>query len=130
MKYIYIIISIIVLLILVFLIRRKSQKKEFDNSIMVLYRQTARWAAAAIQDESELIALLHANYATGYLWALKDIVSSEDFKKITNVNFLEFENKIVDIQDSITKRVISKCPNLIFLKDKLLLDAMYSREPQ
>lgn len=130
MKYIYIIISIIVLLILVFLIRRKSQKKEFDNSIMVLYRQTARWAAAAIQDESELIALLHANYATGYLWALKDIVSSEDFKKITNVNFLEFENKIVDIQDSITKRVISKCPNLIFLTDKLLLDAMYSREPQ
>lgn len=130
MKYIYIIISIIVLLILVFLIRRKSQKKEFDNSIMVLYRQTARWAAAAIQDESELIALLHANYATGYLWALKDIVSSEDFKKITNVDFLEFENKIVDIQDSITKRFISKCPNLIFLKDKLLLDAMYSREPQ
>jgi hypothetical protein len=97
---------------------------------MVLYRQTARWAAAAIQDESELIALLHANYATGYLWALKDIVSSEDFKKITNVDFLEFENKIVDIQDSITKRFISKCPNLIFLKDKLLLDAMYSREPQ
>jgi hypothetical protein len=129
MKYIYIIISIIVL-IFVFLIRRKYQKNDddFEKAIKVLYRQSARWGAAALQDESEMIALLHANYAAGYLWSIKDIISSQQFKEITGVDFLKFENRIVEIQDIATKRMIKKCPDLIFLKDEILLAAMYSRE--
>ena len=107
---------------------KNVKRNDFEKSIRVLYRQCARWAAAALQDESEMIALLHANYAAGYLWSIKDIVSSNEFEEITGVEFLEFENKIVEIQDQATKRMIKKCPDLIFIKDKILLAAMYSRE--
>lgn len=107
---------------------KKKENEQFKKAIWILYRQVARWSIAALQDESEMIALLHANYAAGYLWSIKDIVSTEEFKKITGVDFMEFENKVVEIQDTVTKRMIEKCPDLIFLKDKILLAAMYSRD--
>ena len=98
----------------------------FENSIRKLYRQTSRWAAAAIQDDSEIIRVLHANYATGYLWAIKDIVSNTEFKHITGEDLLLFENKIVKIQDDSTIRLINKCKSLIFAKEPILFKAMYS----
>ena len=45
---------------------------QLSKNINTLIRQAARWSVAAQQDESPIIALLHANYGAGYLWALKD----------------------------------------------------------
>jgi hypothetical protein len=94
-----------------------------------MYRQSARWAAASIQDNSTLIKVLHANYAAGYLWALKDIVSTTEFEHITGQNFLEFENEIVKIQDSATKKLIETCQPLMFVENPLLYKAMYLQSP-
>lgn len=127
-----IIVVIFLLLISIFFLNKRSsntkQGLKFKNSIKILYRQSARWAAAALQDNSDVIALLHANYAAGYLWSIKDICSTEEFKQITGVDFLEFESKIVEVQDSVTKNFVNKFPSLIFIKDKILLSAMYSRQ--
>lgn len=105
-----------------------DKNNKFDNAILVLYRQTARWAAASIQDDSEMIRLLHANYAAGYLWSLKDIVSTEEFKRITGEDFLTLENKIVSIQDIASKKMVDKCKPLIFAEDPILFKAIYSRK--
>lgn len=117
-----------IFLIAIFLSRRVYGKKEDSDfrkkAIRILYRQSARYALAAYQDKAEIIAVLHANYAAGYLWSIKDIVSSQEFQKITGVSLLEWEEKISKIQDSVTKRLIQKCPSLIFHKDKLLVQAM------
>lgn len=99
----------------------------YVESIKTLYRQCARWASASIQDQSDIIKTLHANYATGYLWALKDIVTTDDFKKITGQDFLEFEKVIVKVQDAATKSLITKCKDLVFTDDPILIRAMYSR---
>jgi hypothetical protein len=80
--------------------------------------------------------MLHANYAAGYLWAIKDIVSSEKFKEITGEDFNKFESHIVDIQDASSKELIEKCSDLVFIKngnvskdakDNVIIKAMYSR---
>lgn len=124
----FIVISMVILgIISNMYIKKTKQQKNYEKSVKILYRQAARWGAAALQDESEMIALLHANYAAGYLWSIKDIITTERFKEITGVNFMEFEQRIVQIQDTATKRMIEKCPDLVFLKDKILLAAMYSR---
>jgi hypothetical protein len=115
-------------MILFYIKYRNDKKSKFDNAIMILYRQTARWAAASIQDDSELIRLLHANYSAGYLWSLKDIVSTEEFKRITGEDFLTLESKIVSIQDTATKMIVDKCKPLIFVEEPLLFKAMYSRK--
>jgi hypothetical protein len=122
-NYSYLIIFI--LAIYIFILYNKSCA--FDKSINILYRQSARWASAAIQDDSTIIKVLHANYAAGYLWALKDIVSTSDFKKITGQDFLQFENEIVKIQDSSTKKLVESCPSLIFAENPILYKAMYLR---
>jgi len=104
----------------------------YEDAIKILYRQCARWAAASVQDDATIIKMLHANYAAGYLWAIKDIVTSEKFYEITGEDFVKFENKIVDIQDASSKELIEKCPNLVFIKDQnnndnIIIRAMYSR---
>lgn len=103
-------------------------KEKYEEAIRTLYRQTARWGVASAQDESELIRVLHANYATGYLWALKDIISTAEFKTITGQEFLEFEKKIVSIQDKATLLLVNKCNELTQNKDPLLLSAIYKAD--
>ena len=81
------IIGIVTFIFIIFIIylMYMIQKKEiclYENAIKILYRQCARWAAASIQDEATIIKMLHANYAAGYLWAIKDIVSCKEFQKI------------------------------------------------
>tara|TARA_Y100000389_G_C17223324_1_gene394404 strand:+ start:407 stop:706 length:300 start_codon:yes stop_codon:yes gene_type:complete len=81
-----------------------------DEIIKTLVRQTSRWSAAALQDKSPLIAVLHANYGAGYLWALKDIATADQIKHVTNIELLTFEKEITSIQDKVTKNAIRVCP--------------------
>src|SRR5207237_6958 len=54
-----------------------SQLPELSDTVLkekvqILTRQAARWSTAASQDNNPLIAVLHANYGAGYLWAIHD----------------------------------------------------------
>jgi hypothetical protein len=80
------------------------------SQIEKLVRQTARWATAAQQDKSPLISVLHANYAAGYLWALKDVATTKQIHNATGVNVKKFEEHILNVQDSTTQRVLKICP--------------------
>jgi len=101
-----IILVIIVVGFLFFLIRRKTN----GSDVVKLVKQSAKWATTAQQDESPLLATLHANYAVGYLWALKDLYDTEEISKKAGVNITQFEEHILNVQDMVTKKVIKKCP--------------------
>ncbi|QIG60106.1 hypothetical protein [Dishui Lake large algae virus 1] len=118
-----------VVAIVVYMYVYKSNKNNgtMENVVSVLYRQCARWAVAAEQDKSEIIAVLHANYAAGYLWAIKDIVTTDEFKRIVGEDFLEFEKKIVKIQDDVTFRLVTKCRDVVPVSDKELIHAIYGK---
>jgi hypothetical protein len=96
-----------------------------ERDIRTLYRQIARYAIASTQDDSPIIRTLHANYAMGYLMALKDIATSEDFARATGSDLLRFERKIAAIQDFSTVQLASSCYSLIPPEDPELLKAMY-----
>lgn len=97
-----------------------NNTNKFDNAVQTLMRQSARWSLAAQQDENPLIAVLHANYGAGYLWAVKDIASSEDVKRTTGINLKKFEDKIVSVQDETTKKLAQLCPEYAGTSDKYL----------
>lgn len=101
----------------------------FSEIVGTLYRQCARWAVAAEQDRSEVIAVLHANYAAGYLWAIKDIATTDEFKRVTGADWLTFERKIVAIQDAAARRLVGRCSAVVPIADADLTAAMYYRAP-
>ena len=119
---------LVIVLVLVFVVVRTSNDSgsvPLYKQIRVLYRQTARYAVASLQDDSPVVKSLHANYAMGYLMALKDLATTEQFARATNDNIMSFERKIVSIQDASTVNLVGDCPDLIPNEDPGLLRAMY-----
>lgn len=51
-------------------------------------------------------AVLHANYAAGYLWALSDIATTSEIEAMSGINWKRFRDAIIDIQDMVTKRLV------------------------
>ena len=76
-----------------------------------LLRQSARWSTAATQDEAPMIAVLHANYGAGYLYALMDIATPEEISAATGVEVLKYKNEITKAQDWATMQAIKACPS-------------------
>jgi hypothetical protein len=120
-EFVYVVLLSIVALFVLF----RTQTKLDDEGIRTLYRQTARYAVASTQDDSPVIRTLHANYAMGYLMALKDLVTSADFQRATGKNLVDFERKIAQVQDASTIGLVSARPDLIPAEDPELLKAMY-----
>jgi hypothetical protein len=75
-----------------------------------LVRQAARWSTAAQQDENSMIAVLHAYYGAGYLWALQDIATSSEIEKAVGIDWKKFKSEIVGVQDVATKKMAKLCP--------------------
>ena len=88
--------------------------------IKKLSRQASRWAIASQQDNSPMIAVLHANYGAGYLWALEDIANANDIFNATGINIDELEHKILEIQDKATRKAVLDCPTFKGDVDKYL----------
>ena len=102
-------IVIVLLIIVGFIYRTKP-----TDPVETLVRQASRWSIAAQQDESPMIALLHANYGAGYLWALQDVASERDIERVIGKGQLPiFRKKIVDIQDAATQVVSNACPEFM-----------------
>ena len=89
------------------IINTKNEKKMIINKLI---RQAARWSTAAKQDKNSMIAVLHANYGAGYLWALKEIMKTDTIENFTGVDILKFETEIINIQDMATKKMAKLCP--------------------
>ena len=90
--------------------KKTNTEKQIDFAAKKLVRQAARWSTAAKQDNNSMIAVLHANYGAGYLWALKDIINTNTIEKKTGIDMMKFENEIIKIQDEATKKMIKLCP--------------------
>lgn len=97
-----------------------------DRAIRTLYRQAARYMVASLQDESEVIQVLHANYAMGYIMALRDITTDTEFRRATGEDLDAFEHKLAVAQDIATKRLVGTRPDLVPLEDSAIMQAIYS----
>ena len=116
-------LHLLIFLFVVVLIGNVVKVKNTDKKsyIETLIRQASRWSVAAQQDESPIIALLHANYGAAYLWALKDIATDQEINENTGLDVIKFKQKIIDVQDAATRRVSRACPEFIGDVDKYLL---------
>src|SRR3989337_2812563 len=107
----YIYIIAIIVIIINMLNIKQSEYIPIEEMIKTLMRQAARWSTAAEQDENPMIAVLHANYGAGYLWAITEIITQDQFKRITGLDYNKFKGQITRVQDKATRKMIAVCPN-------------------
>ena len=69
----------------------QNKTRGMNKAIEKLVRQSARYATAAQQDASPVIAVLHANYAAAYLYALKDIATDSQIHNATGIDVKEVQ---------------------------------------
>jgi hypothetical protein len=87
------------------------RKPDPTENVKALVKKCAMWATTAQQDTSPYLSVMHANYATGYLSALKDIATPQQIHRATGIDFKNFEGHILNLQDSVNKKVIEKSPD-------------------
>ena len=108
--YIFLLGMLTMFIMMNMIIKPSNNDKKIKFIAKKLVRQAARWSTAAKQDNSSMIAVLHANYGAGYLWALKEIMNNDIIEKNTGINMMKFESEIVKIQDDATKKMAKLCP--------------------
>ena len=108
MAYLYLIAVIFVLYLMM-----QNKTRGMNKAIEKLVRQSARYAVAAQQDESQVIAILHANYAAAYFYALKDIASESQIHNATGIDVKKFKEHITNVQDMVTRKTSEKCPDFV-----------------
>jgi predicted solute-binding protein len=82
------------------------------RTIRILARQALRWSTAAIQDREPVVAVLHANYASSYAQALRQIASDREIQKVTGLDAQVLEMRIARVQDRATEALFKRCPKL------------------
>ena len=108
MAYLYLIGVIFVLYLMM-----QNKTRGMNKAIEKLVRQSARYAVAAQQDESPVIAILHANYAAAYFYALKDIASESQIHNATGIDVKKFKEHVTNVQDMVTRKTSEKCPDFV-----------------
>ena len=106
--YLYLIAAIFVLFLVM-----QNKTRGMNKSIEKLVRQSARYATAAQQDASPVIAVLHANYAAAYLYALKDIATDSQIHNATGIDVKKFKEHVMNVQDMVTRKTSEKCPEFV-----------------
>lgn len=106
--YLYLIAAIFVLFLMM-----QNKTRGMNKAIEKLIRQSARYATAAQQDKSPVIAVLHANYATAYFYALKDIANESQIHNATGIDVKKFKEHVTNVQDMVTKKTSEECPNFV-----------------
>ena len=108
MAYLYLIAVIFVLYLMM-----QNKTRGMNKAIEKLVRQSARYAVAAQQDASPVIAVLHANYATGYFYALKEFASESQIHNATGIDVKKFKEHVINVQDMVTRKTSEKCPDFV-----------------
>jgi len=75
-------------------------------------RQISRWSSAAKQDLNDLIAVLHANYGSAYMFSMKELFSEKEIEEVlgSEQKRKQFEAEVIKVQDEATKKAVAKCP--------------------
>ena len=115
MAYLYLIATIVVLYLMM-----QNKTRGMNKAIEKLVRQSARYAVAAQQDESPVIAILHANYAAAYFYALKDIASESQIHNATGIDVKKFKEHVTNVQDMVTRKTSERCPEFVGQVDMYL----------
>lgn len=84
----------------------------FKKVLQNLIQQSTRWSTVAGQDQNPVVALMHVNYALGFIKAARRLASDSDIAKITGSNVTELHYIMENQQADLISIISEKCPEL------------------
>lgn len=104
--------TLLLVIVVILFVRYYYQQPctQHANTIKTLVKQTGRWITAARQDKEPMIAVLHANYAAGYWYAVRDIATDTDIAAATGIDVLKFQAAVQQTQEQATQAAFTRCP--------------------
>ncbi len=91
----------------------RGHKSSEKNNIEALVRQIHRWHIASTQDNNPVIAMLHSNYAIGYIGALRSIATESEIYAVTKLDINLLETEATHQQDATLAKMAKVCPNAL-----------------
>ena len=116
--YILVAAGVVVLVLVLALLSRKIDtgagvySAHYKKTLKNLLSQSTRWSSVASQDQNPMIALMHINYALGFLKACRRLASDSDIQKITGSNIVELSYIMENQQAELMSQISAKCPEL------------------
>ena len=89
-----------------------SYSPHFTKTLKNLLAQSTRWSTIAQQDQNLVVALMHVNYALGFLKASRRLASDADIQKITGTNVVELHFLMENQQADLIQQISTACPAL------------------
>jgi hypothetical protein len=89
-----------------------TYNSQFKGTLKNLISQSNRWSTIAQQDQNLVVALMHVNYALGFLKASRRLASDEDIQKITGTNVVELHFIMENQQADLIQQISTACPAL------------------
>ena len=108
--YVILVFAIIVLAVLFYGNYAALPKNRYLTSLV---RQAYRWHVASLQDANPVIAMLHSNYAMGYVGALHSLDTEAGVKLATGIDLPTLEREVAAQQDKSLVALLSACPTLV-----------------
>jgi hypothetical protein len=88
-----------------------NKKINITPILKKLMVQASEWVTSAKENSNPIISLMHANYAAGYLLAIKNLAKSNDINKILP-NFAKYDEDITNVQELATNNLMKFCPSI------------------
>jgi hypothetical protein len=86
---------------------------EKKQAIRSLIRQVYRWHIASTQDANPIVKMLHSNYATGYIGALRSIATENEILLTTGLSIVNLEAEVTTEQDKALAMFAKQCPEIL-----------------
>ena len=111
-------VIVVVLVVVLALLSKRMEwgsgvySSHYKKLLQNLIQQSTRWSSVAAQDQNPVVALMHVNYAIGFLKAARRLAPDSDIAKITGSNVMELHYIMESQQADLISRISEKCPDL------------------
>lgn len=104
-------LAIVFCILWLFSFVKSHDKTDTSAVVKQLVQSSAQWNSSSLQDNSKILALMHANYAMAYMNAARSLASDSQIETWTHARMDELLREQQESQTKAIQSLGNDCPN-------------------